>query len=145
MAQHERNRVTWLHFYHSATLLIRTFESYWMIWHSRNGVTWRSRYEWFYCECKSIPGCVFFCFLFLLCSGLLLVEWSIDWYGSMGEMVFFSYFSSLFSRTTKIGKWLWHAWCNRRQRITCSVSFWVPLTLTFPGSFSHLSISAIEF
>ena len=37
--------VTWLDFYSGATLLLRTFESYRMTQHSRNRVTWLSRYE----------------------------------------------------------------------------------------------------
>ena len=37
--------VTWLDFWSGATLNIRTFESYRMTQHSRNQVTWSSRYE----------------------------------------------------------------------------------------------------
>ena len=49
MTQHSKNRVTCLHFYSGATLLIRTFESFKMTQHSRNRVTWLPERERFHC------------------------------------------------------------------------------------------------
>ena len=44
--------VTWLDVYSGATLIIRTFESYRMTQRIKDWVTWRSRYERFYCNAQ---------------------------------------------------------------------------------------------
>ena len=75
--------VTWIDFSCSATMIIRTFKSYRMTPHSRNQVTWLSRYE--ILDCTILSDCTFVsCFLpatlhVSYCIWHFLVKPKISW------------------------------------------------------------------